>query len=476
MRIPVPFVGPSYEARSTYANAERAINCFVEINPSSRAPLALYGTPGLPKVATVASSGARAAITFGRYSWFVVGTFVYRIDQNYVVSRSAGSLVTGSGIVSVASNGTEVLIVDGARGYVLNLASNSLTTITDVDFPNGVTQADYMDGYFIVTGNGTQQFYISELLSGGTWDGTDFASAEGSPDNTVGLIVDHREVWLFGSNSAEIWVNTGASPFPFERSGNTFIEHGCIAPRSIQKMDNTVFWLGGDDRGYGVVWRAAGYVPTRVSTHAIEHAIATYPTITDAYAFTYNQEGHAFYVLTFPSAGKTWVFDASTSMWHERAYRDPVTGSLGQWRPSVHCILNGEHLVGDHADGRIYKLDLDYFTDDGDPILRLRASQTQAQLQTRLFYNWLQVDMQTGVGLATGQGSNPKLMMRYSNNGGQSWSDIRQGTVGAIGDYDGRCIFSRMGAGRNRVWEVSMTDPVPFCIVGAVAEGDAGVS
>ena len=474
MRASIPFTGPSYEARSTYVDAQRALNCFVELN-QGRAPVALYGTPGLRKVATVGTSGCRGMIANDGLAWVVFGNTVYRIDSSYTVTTT-GTIGTSSGVVGISSSGTQLLIVDGAAGYIVTTATNVLTTIVDVDFPKGVTKADYSDGYFIVTGDGTQQFYVSSLLDGATWDGTEFASAEGSPDDTIGLIVDHREIWLFGSNSAEIWVNTAQAQFPFERSGNTFIEHGCIAASTIAKLDNTVFWLGGDDRGYGVVWRAAGYIPTRVSNHAIEHAIATYSTATDAIAFTYNQEGHAFYVLTFPTAQKTWVFDVATDIWHERAYRNPNTTALSQWRPSAHCMLNGKHLVGDWEDGRLYILDLDYYYDDTTPILRLRSTQTQEQLLTRLFYNWLQVDMQTGVGLVTGQGSDPQMMMRYSNDGGQSWSDYRNGTIGAIGDYGARCKFNRLGAGRNRVWEISMTDPVAFTVVGAVVDAEAGVS
>lgn len=475
MRINIPFVGPSYQARSIYANAERALNCYVELSPSDRSPIALYGTPGLRKVATLPSLGCRGAITVGNFFWVVYGNSVYRVNSSYVFALT-GTIASSSGLVGIASNGTQILIVDGVRGYVVTISSNTLASITDVDFPNGVRQADYVDGYFLVTDNGTQQFYISDLLDGSSWDGTDFASAEGSPDSTVGLIVDHSEIWLFGSNSAEIWVNTGNPTFPFERSGNTFVEHGCIANKSIKKLDNTVFWLGGDDRGYGVVWRADGYTPQRVSNHALEHAISLYENVSDATAITYSQEGHAFYVLTFPTAEVTWVYDASTQLWHERAWRDPSTGELSRWRGVAHCLLNGKHLIGDCQDGRLYILDTEHYTDDLDPILRLRTTQTQAQMQTRLFYNWLQVDMQTGIGLTLGQGSDPMLMMRYSNNGGQSWSDYRNAPLGAIGDYDARCQYNRLGAGRNRTWEISMTDPVPFAVIGAVVDGDEGTN
>ena len=224
---------------------------------------------------------------------------------------------------------------DGTYGYLITIATNTVSQITDTDFPNGVKQAGYTDGYFMVTGNGSQQFYISSLLDGATWDGLDFASAEGSPDNTVGLVINHREVWLFGSNSAEIWVDTGSASFPFERTGNAFIEYGCSSALTIAKLADTVFWLGGGDIASGIVYMANGYTPNRVSTNAVEFAILSYGDLSTAFATTYQQEGHTFYCLTFPSAGKTWCYDVSSTLWHERDYTSPTTGISTQWRPVV---------------------------------------------------------------------------------------------------------------------------------------------
>lgn len=477
MKASIPFVGPSYQARSLNADTQRALNCYVEMDQSSpRAPLALYGTPGLRKVATASSgSGCRGAIAEAGFAWLVIGGYVYRMNSAYTLTL-AGTIGTATGQIGIASNGNQLLIVDGVSGYIVDTSAATVTQITDVDFPNGVKRCTYQDGYFVVTGDGTQSFYISQLLDGGTWDGLDFASAEGSPDDTIGCISDHRELWLFGDSSAEVWINTGNADFPFERSGNTFIEHGCAAAGSINKLDNTVFWLGADDRGSGIVWRASGYTPTRISTHAVETAIATYATISDAIAFSYQQEGHGFYVLSFPTVGKTWVYDAATQLWHERAYRDVNSGALSQWRASAHCMLNNVHIVGDVSDGRIYALDLNYYTDDTAPILRLRASQTQSQLQERLFFKTIQIDMETGVGLVTGQGSSPLMMLRYSNDGGHTWSNSKTATVGAIGEYGSRCLFNRLGAGRNRVWEISMSDPVKFAVFGAIVDAEAGIS
>jgi len=477
VRRKLPFVGPSYQSRSINANAQQTLNAYLELdNSSPRAPLALYGTPGTVRKLTLPTGPVRGAVAEKGWCWIVAGSGVYRVAPDWTFSL-CGNIGTSTGEVGIASNGTQVLIVDGADGWLVNISANTLAKITSGGFPNGVTRATFQDGYFAVTGlANSQSFWINQTAyDGATWDALDFASAEGAPDNTVGIISDHRELWLFGAKSAEVWVNTGSADFPFSRSGNAFIEHGCAAAGTIAKADNTVFWLGSDDRGAGIVWRADGYTPIRISTHAIEHALAGY-TLGNAVAMTYQQEGHVFYVLTFPTDGKTWVYDASTQQWHERAWMHPSTGALSRWRASCAVFFGGEHLVGDFETGAVYALDLDTYTDDGGPILRRRRTATAESLQQRMFFTSLQVDMETGVGTGNGQASNPQLMLRYSNDGGHTWSNEKTASAGRVGEYGARARFQRLGAGRNRLWELSMTDPVKFAIFGAVVEGEAGTS
>lgn len=477
MRTKLPFVGPAYQARSLNADAQSAINCYLEMdNASPRAPLALYGTPGTVLKFTLPTGPVRAGIAEGGFSWFVGGNTVYRVDSSYNMT-TLGTISTSTGEVGICSNGAQILIVDGVGGWLITVAASTLAVIADADFPNGVKRCAYQDGYFLVTGlANSPSFWINTTAyDGAAWDALDFASAEGSPDNAVGMIVDHRELWLFGALSAEVWVNTGSTDFPFQRSGNTFIEHGCAAAGTIAKADNTVFWLGNDDKGAGIVWRADGYTPIRISTHALEHAFAGY-TLSDAFAFTYQQEGHIFYCLTFPTDSKTWVYDASTQAWHERAYMNPLTGALSRWRSNCSVFFNGEHLVGDYETGKVYALDLDTYTDSGDAILRQRRTATSEGLQVRLFYSAVQVDMETGVGNGNGQGADPLLMLRYSSDGGHTWSNEKTASIGQVGEYSNRVRFTRLGAGRNRLWEISLTDPVKFAVFGAVVEGEPGTN
>lgn len=471
MRIRIPFVGPSYEARSVNADAQRAINCYVELdNNTPRAPRALYGTPGLLLRGTIGAGPIRAMVRDGAFLYAVSGAGVYKITLSAGVYTPTllGNIGTSSGPIGVASSGTQIILVDGVNGWIITTASAVLAQITNVNFPNGVNRATYQDQYFIVCGNGTQKFHISALGDGFTWKALDFASAEGSPDLLLNCVSIHRELWLFGDTTVEIWLNTGNPTFPFERSGNTFIEHGCAAADTVAKIDNTLFWLGKDDRGGPVVWRANGYTPIRVSTHALEKAMQGYGNFSDARAFSYQQEGHDFYVLTFTSDDHTWVYDAATGYWHERAWRDPVTTALKRWRGACHVFFNQDNLVGDHTTGKFYALKLDTYTDDGNPIYRLRAAVPQEHNQERLFFGFLQIDMETGTG-----GS---LSLRYSNDGGQTWSGVKDASTGAVGDYSARAIFRNLGSGRNRVWEIGSLTNSKFAVIGAVVEGTKGTS
>jgi hypothetical protein len=466
-RTKLPLIGPAYRARSLNVSAQRAVNCYLEAGADG-APVALLGTPGTALKATLGSGPIRGGIFAGGYSWFVSGNTVYRLSSEYA-STNCGTIATSSGNVSLSANDTQILIVDGVYGYIIDMATAVVAQINDPDFPNGVTQSTYQDGFFIVAGNDSGQFFINETPNNGNlWNGLDFSSAEGSPDNTISIISDHRELWLIGSDSAEVWVNTGNADFPFERSGNVFIEHGCAAAFSLDKMDNTVFWLGSDSRGGIVVWRANGYTPTRVSNHAVEFAIGQYSTISDAFAFTYTHEGHSFYCLTFPSGNATWVYDASTNEWHERAWFNPNNGSLNRWRASCHVFAFNTHLVGDFENGNIYSLDLDAYSDNGSPIKRLRSTLALNRDQFRQFYSMLQIHMETGVG--DDVTIDPQLVLRYSDDSGHTWSNEIAASMGRIGEYSHRAIFRRLGSAYNRVFEISTTDPVKFAVIGAVLE------
>lgn len=474
-RIRIPFVGPAYETRSSNQSAQRLINWYVEgTEQGGKTKFTLYPTPGMVLVATLGTGPVRGALEVdGGNAYVVSGGGVYRVSRDGSAAK-AGEIVTSAGAVGMAYNGDQVIIVDGSAGYIVDVQGNTIEKIADVDFPNGVTWAQYLDRYFIVGGDGTGRFYLSEIADGSTWVGTEYASAEGDPDPLIAGIVDHRELFLFGSNSFEIWMNTGNATFPIERSGNAFGETGCAAVHTVCKADNTIFWLGKDRRGDGIVWRMNGYDPVRISNHAIEWQIRHYPRIDDAVAYTFQTDGHTWYVLHFPSADRTWVYNVNGGYWHEWLSFDQATGLFHRHRSNCHFMLGRDHMVGDWETGDIYRLSPDVYTDAGATIRRVRSTYADDADMQLVFYGSLVIDLQSGVGLPSGQGSDPQMMLRWSDDGGHTWSNMRVATMGKMGEYGMRCKFERLGAARARVWEISVTDPVNAVVLGAIVTGKAG--
>jgi hypothetical protein len=372
--------------------------------------------------------------------------------------------------VSIADNGTQIFLACNPNGYIYNESTNVFAKITDPDFAGAVTVA-YLDGYFVFNQPNSQIIWVSQLLDGTSIDPLDFASAEGSPDGVVGILSDHRELWVFGTDSVEVWYDSGATDFPLQRIQGAFNEIGCVAPFSIAKLDNGIFWLGTDARGQGIVYRANGYTGQRVSTHAIEWQIQQYGNISDAVAYTYQQDGHAFYVLNFPTGNTTWVYDVATQAWHERAGFD--NGDFTRHRGNNQCNFGGNIIIGDYENGNIYQFDLNVYADNGQAqkwLRSWRALPTGENNLRRTAQHSLQIDMESGVGLNTGQGSDPEVMLRWSDDGGHTWSNEHWSPVGKIGEYYKRVFFRRLGMTmkiRDRVYELSMTDPVKIAVMGA---------
>lgn len=450
-------------SRSSVASAQRLINLYPEINADQS--ITLYGTPGKRLFSTIGNGPIRGGLSYGEVMYIVSGTEVYSVDV-LGAATLLGTLSSGYGRVYTASNGIDILLVDGVSGY--RIVAGVLSEIADADFPDGVTWCDYVDGFYLVGGDGTQKFYKSESLDGSAWDALDFASAEGDPDNLRRGIVTNREILLFGDRSLEFWTNTGIAGFPFERSGNAFVEQGVAAPASVAKLDASVFWLGRNAQGEGMVWRLDGYTPVRVSTHDIEHEIASWGDITDAYAWAYVQEGHAFYVLSSVSGDITLVYDAATGQWHQRRFRDS-DNNLHRDRGYCYVMHKGSRYVGDWENGNFYELDLDYYTDNGSAIVRELVAQ-HVRTGVPVSYMAAEVYMETGVGLQSGQGSDPQIMLSTSKDYGRTFPVERWKTFGAVGSYQARVRWHALGYAIAKTFKLRITDPVKVAITGARVE------
>lgn len=473
-----PFVGGAYMARSRNFDSQICINLFPVMNESgtAKAVAALYGTPGLRLWTSFDVTGTiRGMFRFSADICLIVcDNNVYSADTNGITTL-IGNIAAGSTPVSMASNGTSVMLVTGTVvGYVIDPILSTVSQITDPDFV-GANSVVFVDGYFVLNKLNSSQYQITSLY-GTDFNALDFASAEGAPDKLITLLDNHREVWLFGEYSTEVVINTGNPDFPFERIQGAFLEQGCAAPSSVAKLDSSIFWLSYNNEGRGMVVRSAGYDWQRVSTDAIDYAIAQIDDISDAVAYAYQQEGHTFYQITFPSGQQTWVYDVSTNLWHQRAWRDPADAVLKQHRSFCHVLFAGLNLVGDNSNGRVYVLDLDYYTDNGDTLPRIRACAHLSSDEKMQFFHSMQIVMQTGVGLVSGQGSNPQAMLQWSDDGGHTWSNEHWASMGAIGEYKTRVRWRRLGRSRDRVFKVTITDPVKVTIIGATAEVTVGVS
>lgn len=467
----VPFVGPSYVYRSLAFDCQRSINLYPAKSDvgDSKTPSILVGRPGLVEFANVGGMGTRCGHVCKGRAFFVSGNAFYEVDSSGTTTLR-GNLNTSSGFVSIADNGLQVCLVDGTDGYIFTLATNAFAEITSAGFQSAAT-VTFLDGYFIFERKGTNQYFISGLYDGLTYDAADFASAEGSPDNIVGVLALHQNVWLFGENTVEVVFNTGAADFPFQPVQGAFIEYGCAGAGSIAKNANTAFWLGADENGAGVVWMAEGYQPRRVSTQAIEYYLQKYKTsFSLATAYCYQDEGHYFYCLNIPNMPTTLVYDVTMQAWHERSFYNTSTGQHERSLPDFHILFAGKHFVGAYNTGIVYEQNLSIYSDNGNVIRFERTAPHMVNQLNRVFYDSFQLDMQVGVGLdgAASEDTDPQVVLQFSNDGGNTWSSEYTRSAGAIGQYKKRVIWNRLGSARDRVHRVYMTTKTQMAWLGSV--------
>jgi len=488
------------------------MNLYPEINQSSsKTVLCLLGCPGYVAFTTMTGTGGcRGLYVTGAGHFFGVRGSVLNeiLSDGRVVDR--GHLVTLTDRVSMADNGNQLLITDGKYGYILDLQdwtdaatgkvhdAGTFAVITDGDvdilgntvaseFP-GSTHVVFKDGFFVGNKPGTGQFQVSRAYDGETWDASFYSTAEGSPDSLKSIVRTNNELWLFGSRTAEVWYTTGESDFPFQRINGAFIDVGTEALYSPASNGPSVFWLGSNTEGHNTVWMSQGFSPVRISTHAIEYLLGQMVRTDDAVGFCYQQEGHHFYVLTFPTGDKTVVYDMTTGMWHERGFWDIVYAKYHRIKANAHAFFNRQNYVGVHDGGGIYRLDLSTYKDVGNAVLRaVRTFPHVHAEKKRVIFRKLEIDMEVGTALQqtayvapddpthtgtiqSGQGSDPQLMLTWSDDGGNTWSSEHWQSAGRVGEYRHRVTWRQLGSSRDRVFRVVYSDPVPRVFLDAMAD------
>jgi hypothetical protein len=461
-----PFVGGSYEGRSKELNAQQSINLFPVIdNQNAKNIIAMYGTPGMADFSSPATTAiVRAMHVMGSYLYAVVGAVVYEIASNGTAS-SLGSITTSTGYVGMADNGTQMLIVDGtAYGHIVT--TGNLADISDGDFP-AATNCVFFDGYFVVSVADTGKIQICTLYDGTAWDAADYAVAEAFPDDLVTIIATQSNIWLLGKLSGEIYYNSGNVDFPLARVPGAVVNIGCSAIGSAVLINEKVYWL----TNKSTVVRSLGYGFETVSLPGINYQLSTYTTVSDAIGFTYILEGRSFYVLTFPTENKTWVLDIESGQWHEW---QSLTGSTaGKFRGNTSVVFNNAMLIGDCATGKIYTLSMDTYTDAGVNIRRIRKTQVLNKEVVNVIHKKIEVEFEAGVGLDVApevDGYDPQVTLKWSDDGGETWSSGMSISLGKYQKYDTRQIWRRLGKSRNRVYELTIETPVKVIILGGYGD------
>jgi hypothetical protein len=452
--------GVSTYGKSKNVTAQSRVNCYIEIQPGDdRARVAIYGTPGLDLFASFGDTPIRGVYQRGDLLYAVHrGTF-YEVNNAGVIT-SRGTIGTTSGRVYMSDNGTQLMLTDGTAGYIYNFNTLVFTQIVDVDYP-GASTVTWQDGYFIVNQPNSQRFYISAINDGLAWDALDFASAESNPDNIVAVATDNSNLYLFGSVSTEFWTNTGNVDFPFERVSGGAIEWGCAAVNSIVKYDNSLAFLAKNRMGEVIVARMQGYLPQRISTPEIEHIINNYSAVSDATSISYMLGGHPMLQVNFPTGGQSWLYDGLSNCWSQvQSY------GLTRHRANIGVNYLDRIMVTDYTNGNLYRLNANSYTDNGQPIEMEIISRHVDAEDRRLIVDQLILDMETGVGLITGQGSNPQIMLAVSKDGGHEYGAEQWVSFGAIGQYRKRAVWRRQGIARDWTFKFRITDPVKRVIFG----------
>jgi len=466
------WIGPSSQSQVATADQERTVNFYLEKSDSrgATAEVVLCPWPGVELIVATNSSDGRAHIFINGEEYAIQGSSLIQYDTDGVPTFR-GTVAVDTNPATISSNGDgggQLFITSGSNGYLFDVITKTLTLIAALT--GKATMGDQLDGYFLALDEDTGTFYSSELLDGATWNtGVMFAQRNSSPDPWVAMKVKGKLINLQGSQTSEIWFNNGSSPFPFapHPSGNQ--PYGTGAPFSVAVCGDSLLWLGASKDGKGMVKRAPGFTPEDVATYAVAFAINSYPITSDARGDGFSYNGHDFYILSFPTANKTWCYDLQMQAWTELGSWDPahLANDYGVYRPRYHALAFGEHRWL-HATGTgLYRM-VPLGTDvDGLAIRRERIGPTLEAENERMFFSRFELDLEPGLGLTAGQGSDPQVMLQTSNDGGKTWGTERWRSAGKIGEYLRRVFWDRLGSARRRVFKIVMTDPIPWKITNA---------
>jgi hypothetical protein len=456
----VPIFGIGNQGKSANVNAQERVNLFVELQSEpEKNILTLYPTPGLVTFVNFGTSPIRGMYEKGDLMYVAHSNKLYTLSNNGTMT-DIGTLSSYGGRVVFADNGTQIMLVDGTYGYIYNATTATFTQISDADFP-GADCVAFFNGRFVVNKPNTGQFFISALYDGFVWDALDYATAESDPDNIVRLMVEGGQLVIFGDRTTEFWGDSGAADFPYARIGSAAIEWGLAARWSLSKFMDSLIFLRKNRLGQVQVCVQSGSSSMAVSTPEIDYILSQYSTVSDATGFAYMLSGHPMYQINFPNANASWLYDGQSKSWSKLQY-----GASGRHRAEIQQQLLNKSYVSDYENGKLYRFAEGVYTDDGEMIVREFVTRHQAN-GNLLHFSSLWLEMESGVGLQTGQGSAPQVMMQISRDGGHEWGAEVWRDIGATGKYKTRALFNRLGAARDWLFKFRVTDPIKTVFVGA---------
>ena len=458
-RLSLPFESYSNPPSST----AKMLNCYIEqLPPDAKTPTLLTRAPGVLAWSTVGNGPIHTMIQAFGYLFVVSGTKLYRVDSNKTATELGDIGAVNATGLDIDRNATSVVVVNRPNAYYYD--GTTFAQITDSDFTSrGATDVEFDSNFLLFLEPDSGRFFGSDLGDETSYDALNFATAEAVPDNLVGMKVDHQQVVLLGEESIEIWQNTGIAGFPYERVTNGFVEIGCFNGRTVAKLDNSGVWLANDY----TVRRLNGVTPVRISHHGVEQSIQT-ASIASARAYSYTRSGHLFYVLTFPEV--TWVYDATTQKWHERQ-----TYGYNNWHAHCHAQAFGLELVGSSVSNEIGELRNDTYTEFSGTQRAHWVYQPIYSEGITAFHDRLEIVCKTGVGTTSGQGSNPEIMLDYSDDGGITWVSLPNKSLGPLGQYRKKVEWRALGSSPQRVYRAAVSDPVELQIVDTIADVRGGL-
>lgn len=455
---------------SPNVSAQRCINWFPEVyREEDKSKIILRNRLGAEYLLTSGIGPIRGMIVHKEYLYVVSSNTLYKIDSNYS-SSSIGTLNTSTGLVSMASNGVfgeQLIIVDGTDGYIYNSGTLAFAIISDAQFPASPTKVTYMDSFFIVLNDGSGQFNISLSNDGTSWDALDFANAERKPDDILSIETLGRDIYFIGENTTEVWTNTGGR-FPFEPYTNGVLEIGCVSGDTTAKTASGIVFIAQTERGGLQVVGLSGTNYKKLSSSAVDYVL-TGALFNNASAFIFEQDSHIFYQLNLPSSNLSYICNLTLAVESpDIAWHITTTGNH-EHLAYVHSYYNRTHIVGDRSLGNLYRLEREVYTDVGEEIIREAVARHMHVQRKRVRYDRFELEFEAGVGLLEGQGSNPIVMLDWSDDGGHTWSNIRYLEFGKVGEYSWRCYTTQLGSSRDRVFRIRISDPVKSVLLGAWA-------